>query len=351
MATMAAGIVHLIPYLVDHGWSPVLAAIAAGTLGVTQVAARLAFGPTARRTSASHLAAGILGLPAVAIVVLALSDGSWMAWIAVALLGAAQGTATLLRPMLLSRLNGPDGYGRLAATSAATTTIARATAPLALAALAVAVGYGIAFALFAAASVAAAVLAVRAAQPASRIRSTPSIHSAVLDSSSIETYGQCVDPVALRAQRHAALGDPTRLAIVDELASSDRAPLELQRAHPGPVEPSGPPPRRARAGRADHPQPLQRRRPPPLRPPAPRRPRRSAPRPSTCRPNGRCSCAPTTRRDPSSPPPCGPSSPTSRRTALAPTRPNGCTRGAVAAARRAGLDLSEARPEAARRRR
>jgi len=33
----------------------------------------------------------------------------------------------------------------------------------------------------------------------------------------------------LRAQRHAALGDPTRLAIVDELASSDRAPLELQR--------------------------------------------------------------------------------------------------------------------------
>ncbi len=109
---------------------PVLAAVAAGTLGATQVAARLAFGPTARRTSSANLAAGILGLPAVAIVVLALSDGSWTAWIAVALLGAAQGTATLLRPMLLSRLNGPDGYGRLAATSAATTTIARATAPL-----------------------------------------------------------------------------------------------------------------------------------------------------------------------------------------------------------------------------
>jgi protein-tyrosine-phosphatase/DNA-binding transcriptional ArsR family regulator len=34
--------------------------------------------------------------------------------------------------------------------------------------------------------------------------------------------------VTLRAQRHAALGDPTRLAIVDELASSDRAPVELQ---------------------------------------------------------------------------------------------------------------------------
>jgi protein-tyrosine-phosphatase/DNA-binding transcriptional ArsR family regulator len=32
----------------------------------------------------------------------------------------------------------------------------------------------------------------------------------------------------LRAQRHAALGDPTRLAIVDELIGSDRAPVELQ---------------------------------------------------------------------------------------------------------------------------
>jgi protein-tyrosine-phosphatase len=35
--------------------------------------------------------------------------------------------------------------------------------------------------------------------------------------------------VALRAQRHAALGDPLRLAIVDELVASDRAPGELQR--------------------------------------------------------------------------------------------------------------------------
>ncbi len=36
-------------------------------------------------------------------------------------------------------------------------------------------------------------------------------------------------PVRLRASRHAALGDPVRLAIVDELASSDRSPVELRR--------------------------------------------------------------------------------------------------------------------------
>ncbi|MPY92778.1 MAG: helix-turn-helix domain-containing protein [Acidimicrobiia bacterium] len=36
------------------------------------------------------------------------------------------------------------------------------------------------------------------------------------------------DTNATRAQRHAALGDPARLAIVDELSVSDRTPSELQ---------------------------------------------------------------------------------------------------------------------------
>jgi len=36
------------------------------------------------------------------------------------------------------------------------------------------------------------------------------------------------DPLERRAARHAALGDPVRLAIVDELTRSDRAPVELR---------------------------------------------------------------------------------------------------------------------------
>lgn len=38
-----------------------------------------------------------------------------------------------------------------------------------------------------------------------------------------------MDALELRAARHAALGDPVRLAIVDELSISDRAPVELRR--------------------------------------------------------------------------------------------------------------------------
>ena len=177
MAAMAAGIVHLIPYLVDHGWTPLTAAIAAGTLGATQVAARVAFGPVARRTAHRTLTALILGLPAAGVAVLALSGGSPAAWIAVALLGIAQGTATLLRPMLLNLLHGPHGYGRIAATSAATTTIARATAPLALAAIAATAGYSIGLTLFAGLSVAAAALGARALGAAGQIVPAPSISS------------------------------------------------------------------------------------------------------------------------------------------------------------------------------
>jgi protein-tyrosine-phosphatase/DNA-binding transcriptional ArsR family regulator len=38
-----------------------------------------------------------------------------------------------------------------------------------------------------------------------------------------------MEALLLRAARHAALGDPVRLRIVDELAVSDRAPIELRR--------------------------------------------------------------------------------------------------------------------------
>ena len=37
------------------------------------------------------------------------------------------------------------------------------------------------------------------------------------------------DPRLLRAARHGALSDPVRLAIVDALVLSDRAPVELRR--------------------------------------------------------------------------------------------------------------------------
>ena len=161
IGAMSAAIVHLIPYLTDHGWTDLHAAIAAGLIGATQVAARVVFGLFAERVQAARLALLILLVPVAGIIVLATSNGAATAWIAVALLGIGQGTTTLLRPLVLSRRLDPLVYGRGAAQSAAWSTIARAVAPLVLAGAAGlgAEGYPIGFAIFAAIGVAGAVVA------------------------------------------------------------------------------------------------------------------------------------------------------------------------------------------------
>ncbi len=98
IGAMSAAIVHLIPYLTDHGWTDLHAAIAAGLIGATQVAARVVFGLFAERVAAARLALLVLLVPVGGIVVLATSNGAATAWLAVALLGIGQGTTTLLRP-------------------------------------------------------------------------------------------------------------------------------------------------------------------------------------------------------------------------------------------------------------
>jgi MFS family permease len=161
IGAMSAAIVHLIPYLTDNGWTDLHAAIAAGLIGATQVAARVVFGLFAERIAPARLALLVLLVPVGGIVVLATSNGAATAWAAVALLGIGQGTTTLLRPLVLSRRLDPIVYGRGAAQSAAWSTVARAVAPLLLAGAAGlgAEGYPIGFAVFAVIGVAGAVIA------------------------------------------------------------------------------------------------------------------------------------------------------------------------------------------------
>ena len=110
-----AAIVPLIPYLTDHGWTDVDAAVAAGLIGATQVAARVVFGASPSDSPPARLALVVLLVPVGGIVVLASSNGSASAWVAVALLGIEQGTSTLLRPLVLSKRLDPHVYGHDAA--------------------------------------------------------------------------------------------------------------------------------------------------------------------------------------------------------------------------------------------
>ena len=134
IGAMSAAIVHLIPYLTDHGWTDLHAAIAAGLIGATQVAARVVFGLFAERVAAARLALARAARPGRRHRrCWPSSNGAATAWLAVALLGIGQGTTTLLRPLVLSRRLDPLVYGRGAAQSAAWSTVARAVAPLLLA--------------------------------------------------------------------------------------------------------------------------------------------------------------------------------------------------------------------------
>ena len=91
IGAMSAAIVHLIPYLTDHGWTDVHAALAAALIGASQVAARVVFGIVAGRAAVARLALVVLLVPVGGIILLATSNGSAVAWAAVVLLGIGQG--------------------------------------------------------------------------------------------------------------------------------------------------------------------------------------------------------------------------------------------------------------------
>ena len=124
--------VHLIPYLIEHGWSAQRAAFAGGVLGVMQLPARLVFGPLNDRLSSQHLAVGVLALPAVAAMLL-LALEMKAAWASIVLLGLSNGAVTLLRTLSLAELSAPASYGRIAGATSAFVTLSKAVGPFAAA--------------------------------------------------------------------------------------------------------------------------------------------------------------------------------------------------------------------------
>ena len=128
-STSSVAAVHLIPYLVEHGWSAQRAAFAGGVLGVMQLPARVVFGPLSDRLTNRHLTVGVLALPGLAAMLLLVVD-TRAAWAAIVLLGLSNGAVTLLRTLWLARLCTPASYGRVAGVTAAFVTLAKAAAPM-----------------------------------------------------------------------------------------------------------------------------------------------------------------------------------------------------------------------------
>jgi cyanate permease len=152
-------VILLVAYLTDQGWTLGAAAAATGTLGLMQLPGRLAFGALAGRLPRRALATGLFGLPALGLLLLLVSDGNGLVWPAVVILGVAQGTAILLRAVLLVDVFGVERIGVLTGIGAVPVTLVRAVAPVGATVLAAAVGgYVPVFGLLILASVVAAVL-------------------------------------------------------------------------------------------------------------------------------------------------------------------------------------------------
>lgn len=154
--------VLLVTYLTDHGWTLPGAAFAAGTLGAMQLPGRLAVSRIATHLPKRTTAAVILGMPAVGVALLFLSDASILVWPAVAVLGTAQGALLLFKATLLVELYGTDRIGRLNGVSAVPVTTARALEPLAATFIAARSGYAPAFLILIASSIGGAWVSRRA---------------------------------------------------------------------------------------------------------------------------------------------------------------------------------------------
>jgi predicted MFS family arabinose efflux permease len=164
--------VHVVALLVGRGESPSFAAFAAGLMGLAQIPGRILFALAGRRLGRAATAAGVFGLGAAALVLLALAQARPAVLAAVVAFGMSNGMATLLRATLVADLYGRRSYGAISGVVGAFTLAARAAAPFGAALLALAPGgyTTVLVALAAAAAVAAAAAArgtrAEAARPA-----------------------------------------------------------------------------------------------------------------------------------------------------------------------------------------
>jgi MFS family permease len=131
--------VHIIPYLLDHGYDARFAALAASVIGAMKFPGRLVFAPLERRIARRYLAALLVLLQGIAVLIFVMLPDATGVLCGAALFGAASGAGTLARPALLAEYYGAAHYGSINGVLALFLAGAQALAP---------VGAGALYALF-----------------------------------------------------------------------------------------------------------------------------------------------------------------------------------------------------------
>ena len=127
---------HLIPYMVDHGHTATAVAIAIGWMGAMQIPGRLIFIAVAGRFGALGVTMAVFIVQALGLVLVALAPSLPGGLILViAVLGAANGMATLARATTLAEVFGPAHYATISGAVALGANGARALGPVGAAVL------------------------------------------------------------------------------------------------------------------------------------------------------------------------------------------------------------------------
>jgi MFS family permease len=143
--------VHLIPYLVDRGYSAAVAAATIGWMGAMQLPGRIFFVPIARWFGPRSVTAGVFMAQGVGM---ALVTFVWLVGIGpvIVVLGAANGMSTLARATVIAEVFGRRHYGSISGALALGANGARAVGPVGASLLTIGLGgYERVFGAFAAA--------------------------------------------------------------------------------------------------------------------------------------------------------------------------------------------------------
>ena len=125
-----SGTVHLIPYLMQYGYSAALAAATVGWIGAMQVGGRIFFVPVAAWVGPRWVVPGLFLAQTAGMGLLPVIGLLPTAIPIVVLLGAANGMSTLARASIVSDIFGRRHYGSISGAIALGANGARALAPI-----------------------------------------------------------------------------------------------------------------------------------------------------------------------------------------------------------------------------
>lgn len=141
-AAVIATTAHLIGLLVDQGAGLALAGAVLGVMGLGKVAGRLLLlAPVVRALPLARLAAACNAVQLAGLAVPLATTARPLLYGSAAVVGAASGATTILRPLLVVELVGAGPYAAVSAHLQRATTIARSLAPLAIGAGAALLGW------------------------------------------------------------------------------------------------------------------------------------------------------------------------------------------------------------------